>query len=55
MIETQELREKELEHRFQLALYQNKRAAELDDLKGKQLVRLKFTNLEKGRGLTLNY
>jgi hypothetical protein len=33
MIETQELREKELEHRFQLALYQSKRAAELNDLK----------------------
>jgi hypothetical protein len=36
MIETQELREKELEHRFQLALYQERRAAELDDLKGRQ-------------------
>lgn len=34
MIETQGLREKELEHRFQLALYRKKREDELDDLKG---------------------
>jgi len=34
LIETQELREKQLEHRFQLALYQEKRMADLDQLKG---------------------
>lgn len=34
MIETQELREKQLEQRFQLALYQEKRMSELEDLKG---------------------
>lgn len=34
MVETQELREKQLDHRFQLALYQEKRASELQDLKG---------------------
>ncbi|XP_021962888.1 dysbindin [Folsomia candida] len=33
MIETQELREKQLDHRFQLALYQEKRMSELEDLK----------------------
>lgn len=33
MVETQELREKQLDHRFQLALYQEKRASELQDLK----------------------
>ncbi len=36
MVETQELREKQLDHRFQLALYQEKRASELQDLKGKR-------------------
>lgn len=36
MVETQELREKQLDHRFQLALYQEKRASELQDLKGKE-------------------
>jgi len=38
MIETQELREKQLDHRFQLALYQEKRMSELDDLKGRKVV-----------------
>jgi len=33
LIETQELREKELDHRFQLALYGEKRLGELEDLK----------------------
>jgi len=55
LIETQELREKQLEHRFQLALYQERREAELDDLKGKnsinrirarQVVRTKTSNVE---------
>jgi len=35
MINLQELREKQLDHRFQLAIYQEKRMSELDALKGK--------------------
>ena len=43
LIETQELREKQLEHRFQLALYQERREAELDDLKGKNSINTKLS------------
>ena len=34
VVEIQELREKQLDHRFQLALYQERRLNELEDLKG---------------------
>ena len=34
IVDTQELREKQLDHRFELALYQERRLKELEDLKG---------------------
>lgn len=37
MIETQELREKQLENRFQIYIYQEKRISELDILKGEYM------------------
>ena len=33
IVDTQELREKQLDHRFELALYQERRLKELEDLK----------------------
>jgi len=52
MIETIELREKELEHRFQLTLYQKKREDELDDLKGKQSLKCEMMPCELGKSTT---
>ena len=38
IVDTQELREKQLDHRFQLVVYQEKRQRELDNVKGENSV-----------------
>lgn len=44
MIETGEIRERQLEQRFQLVCYQEKRLLELEQFKGKVLLNFRMKN-----------